>query len=132
MTPITPNNALAGIEMVQAAAIMLSRVALIAISTKLQSPITADCSSSPEKGGLFLEYFVADGVIASRSLTPAGPTPLGLIFPMFSLGVSTPLSPAIVSHYCSLYHGTCRVLCGLFNVFGDAPFILIAGGVKSP
>ena len=94
MTPITPNNAQAGIEMVQAAAIMLSRVALIAINTELQSPITADCSSSPEKGGLFLEYFVADGVIACRSLTPAEPPPLGLMFPMLSLGVSVPISPA--------------------------------------
>jgi len=57
MTPITPNNALAGIEMGQAAAIMLSRVALIAINTELQSPITADCSSSPKTGGLFLGIF---------------------------------------------------------------------------
>ena len=90
MTPITPNNAQAGIEMVQAAAIMLSRVALIAINTELQSPTTADCSSSPEKGGLFLEYFVEHGVIVCRSLSPAEPPPLGLMFPMFSLGVSTP------------------------------------------
>jgi len=53
MTPITPNNALAGIEMVQAVAIMLSRVALIAINTELQSPITAACSSSPKQGWAF-------------------------------------------------------------------------------
>ena len=57
MTPITPNNALAEIEMVQAVAIMLSRGVLIAISTELKSPITADCSSSPRKGGLFLGIF---------------------------------------------------------------------------
>jgi hypothetical protein len=93
MTPITPNSVLAGIEMVQAAAIMLSRVALIAINTELQSPTTADCSSSPEKGGLFLGYFVEHGVIASHSSPPDGPTPLGLMFPMFSLGVSVPFLP---------------------------------------